>query len=74
MRNCFFLFFSVMLCLGCGQYNGDDPIRFLGGDESLRTISVANISTVNNGSVSPISNRSVAFAWKDESEGIGDIK
>lgn len=62
-----------MLCLGCGQYNGYSLIRFLGGDESLRTNSDSNISTVNNGSVSPISNRSIAFAWKDDSEGIGDI-
>lgn len=63
-----------MFCLGFRQYSGDDPIRFLGGDESLRTNSDSNISTVNSGSVSPISNRSIAFAWKDESEGIGDIK
>ena len=62
-----------MLCLGCGQYSGDNPIRLLGGDESLRTNSDSNISTVNNGSVSPISKRSIAFAWKDESESIGDI-
>ncbi len=73
MRKWFFLFFSVILCLGYGQYSGGAPIRFLGGDESLRTNSDSNISTVNNGSVSPISNRSIAFAWKDDSEGIGDI-
>ncbi len=62
-----------MLCLGFRQYSGDVSIRFLGGDESLRTNSDSNISTVNNGSVSPISNKSIAFAWKDDSEGIGDI-
>ncbi len=62
-----------MFCLGCGQYSGYSPIRFLGGDESLRTNSDSNISTVNNGSVSPISNKSIAFAWKNDSEGIGDI-
>ena len=73
MRKCFFLFFPVMFCLGCGQYSGYSPIRFLGGYESLRANSDSNILTVNNGSVSPISDRSIAFAWKGDAEGIGDI-